>query len=907
MSLPSGRVTFLFTDIERSTETVAELGNERYADVLEDQRARLRSAFSAHEGHEVGTEGDAFFVAFAKAHDAVDAAVEGQCALAGHTLRVRMGIHTGEALVRGSDYVGHDVHKAKRICDAGHGGQILVSQTTADLVGAATPLADLGPHRLKDLEEAQRLFQVTGEDLPSDFPPLRSLESFRHNLPLQRSAFIGREDDIAQVRKQIENERLVTLTGVGGCGKTRLALQVGAELLDQYPDGVFFVDLSTVSDAKALVPAAAQALGVKAPSTFGLASAGTADELLMSFLKTNTCLVIFDNCEHLLDEAAEVVDKILSTCASVTVLATSREPLDVEGEQAWRVPSLTISGASGAQSSEAVSLFKARAKAVQPDFELTPANVGAVAEICTRLDGIPLAIEFAAARIGHLSPQQIADRLSDRFHLLTGSRRRVQRQQTLQAALDWSYDLLREDERTLLRRLAVFAGPFRLSAVEGVCSDDTLPVGSVTNLLGSLVSKSLVVTEPADDELRFRLLETVRLYAEDHLARAGESSAMRRRYRDHYLNWVTSFSWEDLYVVSALSSVFEAELPHARAALEWSAAEGEYAAVGEIAARMFPSFYWNLHPVEGSAWLSLALEHAQAPPDVMVNWLAAAAGYALVGSSEIVQAMQLARRAVDLSIGGRSAGYVFAAGWCVLFDAVIAQFARDRAAEQRIRERLDELIAAGLAISDRWHGVALAFAGIAELCLTAPERAIPVFEACVPLLESDDCSQFWLAAQSNIAAAAIVTRDTEKAVAASLRGLDHPESGRWWAQLEMVAGVALGCVGEHDRARTMLRQSIERSAGMTVPGWLEETLAGVAVYLVASDPKAASTILSWVKTQTFDRGNPTRTAVGYTFYRYAVREVRRVLDDDAVQEGRARGAAMLRDEAIACALDALED
>ena len=905
MGLPSGTVTFLFTDIERSTETVAELGNERYADVLDDQRERLRQAFDAHDGHEVSTEGDAFFIAFVRAQDAVLAAIDGQKSLADHTLRVRMGVHTGEALVRGGDYVGHDVHKAKRICDAGHGGQILVSETTADLVRATAQVADLGPHRLKDLEEAQRLFQVRCDGLPHDFPPLRSLESFRHNLPLQRSAFIGREDDIAQVRKQIERERLVTLTGVGGCGKTRLALQAGAELLDQFPDGVFFVDLSTMSDPKALAATAAQAVGVRAPTAFGFSGPGTADELLMDFLRTNTCLVIFDNCEHLLDEAAELVDRILSTCAGVTVLATSREPLDVEGEQAWRVPSLTVSeDASDVDSSEAVSLFKARAKAVQPEFELTPSNVGAVAEICARLDGIPLAIEFAAARIGHLSPRQIADRLSDRFHLLTGSRRRVQRQQTLQAALDWSYDLLRDDERTLLRRLAVFAGPFRLSAVEGVCADDELPRAAVTNLLGSLVSKSLVVTEAAGDELRFRLLETVRLYAEDHLVRAGESATIRRRHRDHYLAWLESHPWEDLYVVSTLSEVFEIELPHVRAAIEWSAAEGEYSAVGEMAARMFPSLYWNLHPAEGSAWLSMAFEHEDPPSDILVNWVTAAAGYALIGSSDIGRALELAARAIELSPPVPNAAYVMAASWSVIFDAVIAQFSGNRAATEGIRDRLEALGEAGGSISRRWQGIARVFAGVGELCLGDPDRAIIAFESGLKDVDAD-CAQVWLAGQSHLTAAAIAAGDVDKAVVASLQGLEHPESGRWMILVELVAGAALGCIGEHERARPMLLTAIDRSAAVSVPGWLEETMTGVAVYLAGVDPRAASALLSWVKSQTFDVGNPSRTAVGYTFYRHAVKEVRRVLDADAVDAGKARGRAMSRTQVIALARDAV--
>jgi predicted ATPase len=677
-------------------------------------------------------------------------------------------------------------------------------------------------------------------------------------------------------------------------------------LLDQFPDGVFFIDLSTVSDPKALTATAAQALGVPRPTSFGVTGQGSVEELLMDFLRTNTCLAIFDNCEHMLDEAAELVDQILSACPTVTVLATSREPLDVEGEQAWRVPSMSVAdNAAEAQGSEAVSLFKARAKAVQPDFELTPANVGSVAEICSRLDGIPLAIEFAAARISHLSPQQIAERLSDRFHLLTGSRRRVQRQQTLQAALDWSYDLLREEERMLLRRLAVFAGPFRLASAEGVCSDDALPKRSVTDVLGSLVAKSLVVTEPEADELRFRLLETVRLYAEDHLVRAGESAALRRRHRDHFLAWLSTFSWDDIYIVSRLADAIESELPQLRAAVEWSAAEGEHDVVAEMAARMFPSLYWNLHVAEGNAWMSSALPHVDPPPDVLINWLTPAAAYAIIGSSNLAEGMALTSRATQLSLNERGASWVMVSGYREVLDAVIAVAGHHRDAEEGIRTQALEVIDVGRAISPAWEGMARIFAAQVELCFTAPERAMPLLETGICLIDREQCAEFWLAAQSSICAAAIVTGDTEKAVLAALEGLEHPLAGRWMMQLEMVAGVAFGLIGEHERAKMLLLNAIERSSSMTVPGWLEETLAAIAVYLVPIDPKTSSALLSWVKSQSFDKGNPSRTPVGYTLYRHGVSEVRRLLSDADVQAGKARGSRMTREEAADTAAAAL--
>jgi predicted ATPase/class 3 adenylate cyclase len=494
--LPTGTVTFLFTDIERSTQTVASVGDERYAEMQDAHRAALRGAFAAHAGIEVQTEGDALFVAFQRASDALDGAVAGQRALEDQPLRVRMGIHTGDALVREHDYVGHEVHRAKRICDAGHGRQILLSETTAKLVGR-TELLDLGLHRLKDLGEPQRIYQV-GRDR---YPALRSLESFTHSLPLQRSAFIGRESEIAEIRALLEANRIVTLTGVGGCGKTRLALQVGAEELDRFSDGVFMVDLAPISDPDAVLQELASA--VFAPvGGGGFLNTGSSsiDDVVFTYLRTRHVLLILDNCEHLIDACAEIADSVLARCPRVTILATSREGLRVEGEQTWTVPSLSLPDeASDVGASEAVGLFTARAASVRPDFTLTPENTPPIVEICRRLDGIPLAIEFAAARVTHLSPRQIADRLDDRFRLLTGGQRRVQRQHTLHAALDWSFDLLDEHEQSLLRRLAVFSGHFSVEAVEAICSDDLVPTDMVTDILGSRVLKALVDTATLGD------------------------------------------------------------------------------------------------------------------------------------------------------------------------------------------------------------------------------------------------------------------------------------------------------------------------------------------------------------------------------------------------------------------------
>ncbi|MGH3033658.1 MAG: ATP-binding protein [Gaiellaceae bacterium] len=404
--LPRGTVTLLFTDIEGSTRLLERLG-DRYAETLADHRRLLRAAFEEGGGREVDTEGDAFFVAFARAKDAVAAAVAAQRALASHPwsdaqeVRVRMGIHTGEPTVTAEGYVGGDVHRGARICSAGHGGQVLVSQTTRDLLGDESPegtaLRDLGDHRLKDLTKPQRLFQLVIPELPSDFPPLKTLEHFRHNLPIQLTSFVGREREIAQVKPLLTTTRLLTLTGVGGTGKTRLSLQVAAEVLESFPDGVWFVELAPLSDPGLVPQAVAAVLGLREEP------GRTLTHTLADYLAPQTLLLLLDNCEHLIEACAQLAESLLHASAALRILATSREALGIAGETVWSVPSLSLPNRDGRaatktlSASEAVRLFLDRAAAAEPAFGLTAENATAVAEVCRRLDGLPLALELAAA------------------------------------------------------------------------------------------------------------------------------------------------------------------------------------------------------------------------------------------------------------------------------------------------------------------------------------------------------------------------------------------------------------------------------------------------------------------------------------------------------------------------------
>jgi predicted ATPase/class 3 adenylate cyclase len=540
-------LTFLFTDIEGSTALLGRLGDGGYAQLLAGHHALVRSALAAHGGREVDTQGDAFFAVFSSPRGCVAAAVQMQQAIAaqawpgGEQVRVRMGIHCGEAAQTVTGVVGLEVHRAARVAAAGYGGQVLVSEGAAVLVRDGLPagvaLADLGVHRLRDLGRPERIFQLTAAGLLAGFPPLRSLgnPALPNNLPAQLSSFIGRDREVAEVRALVESSRLVTLTGAGGCGKTRLGLQVAAELLDGSGDGVWLAELAAVTDEDAVPAAISQALRLAArPGRPVL-------EALLDALALQDVLIVADNCEHLIGGCAKTAEAIVRQCPRVHLLATSREPLGIGGEVIYRVPSLSLpgpgdSGPPAAGSSDAVALFAERARAHGVALPVDELAGPLAVSVCRRLDGMPLAIELAAARLRSMSLAELHGRLDQRFRLLTGgSRTALERQQTLRATVGWSYSLLTEAERALLGRLSVFAGGFGLDAAEAMGGSGGLDVLEVADLLGSLVDKSLVVAEPAGGTLRYRLLETVRLFAAEKLAEAGEAAAVGAAHCAHFL------------------------------------------------------------------------------------------------------------------------------------------------------------------------------------------------------------------------------------------------------------------------------------------------------------------------------------------------------------------------------------
>jgi len=619
IELPTGTVTLLFTDIEGSTRLLERLG-DRYVQVLAVHQELLRAAFGQYHGHEVGTEGDGFFVAFAKASDAVASAVAAQRALAaqpwpdGVALRIRMGLHTGAPIVVGQDYAGLDVHRAARICSAGHGGQALLSQPTRELLGHNLPagvgLRDLGEHRLKDLTEPQRLFQLVIPGLPAEFPPLRTIGLRPDDLPTSLTRFIGRRRELAQACTLLQREevRLVTLTGPGGTGKTRLALEVARGLVRAFPDGVVFVGLAAVQDPGLVLPTIAQALGIReAPGQPPL-------ENLAAQVGDRRLLLVLDNFEQVLPAAAMVVE-LLVACPRLRVLVTSRAALRVSGEHTFAVPPLSLPDPGSSESpdvasSEAVTLFVERARAVDPSFAVTDANSPLLVEICRRLDGLPLAIELAAARARLLSPQTLLSRLERRLQVLKGGARDLPaRQQTLRATLDWSYDLLEPDERTLFARLAVFAGGCTLEAAEAVCDlEDDLDVLAG---LEALVDKNLLQPrEGPDGDRRVVLLETVREYGLERLAERGETDAVAGRHAGYYLALAEQAEPELLGPQQgAWFARLEADLDNFRAVLDWSLAHQQPEVIVRLAAPALMFLWVRGLLSEGRRWVDAALEH----------------------------------------------------------------------------------------------------------------------------------------------------------------------------------------------------------------------------------------------------------------------------------------------------------
>jgi predicted ATPase/class 3 adenylate cyclase/DNA-binding CsgD family transcriptional regulator len=688
--LPTGTVTLLLADVEGSTRLWESQPDEMTAAI-----ARLNQVVSdliaAHDGVrpvEQG-EGDSFVAAFARAADAVTCALELQRAPLA-PIRLRIGVHTGDVQLRDdANYAGPTINRTARLRDLAHGGQTVLSGATEDMVVDRLPpgvwLADLGAYPLRDLSRPERVVQLCHPDLRNDFPPLRTASVVvSPNLPPQLTSFVGRQAEMSSLREALMGNRLVTLTGAGGVGKTRLAVHVAAELAGEFGDGVWYADLVPITDPDLVPTTAARALGL--PDQPGRSTMDT----LLRFVRDRRMLLVLDNCEHLLDACAELVVALLGGAPRLTLLATSREPIGVAGEVSWWVPSLSLAD-------EAIELFIERARRARTDFRITDDNTETVTEICRRLDGVPLAIELAAARVRALSPSEILDGLHDRFRLLTGgARTAVRRQQTLRASVDWSHALLAEPERVVFRRLAVFLGGFQLDAADAVADGD-MQRFQVLDLLGLLVDKSLVVADNIGGATRYRLLETVRQYALERLGESGEADAVRSRHRDHYTALAALLDTPGRADYERCVEQAETEIDNLRAAFGWSRENSDIELALALASSLQPVWLARGRVREGLDWfdavhteenaLDLQAElRARAFAD---NALLATSVGATDGMDQAQQALAIAREVDDPALLLRA---LTACG-------LIAVFNNPEAA----RPYFAEAIGLALELDDRWR------------------------------------------------------------------------------------------------------------------------------------------------------------------------------------------------------------
>ncbi len=805
--LPSGTVTFLFTDIEGSTRRW-ETDPAAMRSALATHDAVMAAVIGSHDGRLFKHTGDGVVAAFASAQAAVSAAVQAQREL---DVPVRMGLATGEIEAQGNDYFGPPLNRAARVMAAGHGGQILVASSTADLV-EGFEMIDLGRRRLRDLSEPLQLYQVRAAGLGAEFPPLRTVDS-AGNLPVPPTSFVGREAQVAELAALVGQRRLVTLTGVGGVGKTRLSIRVAAELASQFADGVWLVELAPVGDPAAVPDTIATALSVTP-----LAGMTVVESLTLA-LSGRRLLVVLDNCEHVIDAAASVVEAILGRTGTVSIIATSREPLGVSGEQTWPVPPLDVD--AGVES-PAVSLFVERATAATPDFSLDrPSTVDAVAEICRRLDGIALAIELAAARTVSMSAEEIRDRLGDRFRLLSGGRRGVERHQTLLQAVLWSYDLLGAEEQRVLECCAVFADGFDLRAISQVYgSDDEF---LVLDLVEGLVRKSLLLAQHHGPTTRYRALETIRQFSEQRLVAAGRVVEVRDRHARFYCeqtlrHWA---SWDGPSQRAELDWV-DAEFANLRTAFGWASERGDLATAATIAAHT-AIMVWPLQRFEPVNWALEILDRCVDDEVPHLPRLLVAASLCLY-LGEPDRAVGYAQAATSLRSDTRYDP--FDDGWSEMLESLAHLFGG----------RLDRRVEVSTDLAAR-----TGFARLMGLCgLTWALPAVGRADDAMAIAEDtvraarEHGSPFWIGWALGGYGRAHAEREPLRALDALREGLTYAREHRlgfWEANLAQDAARLEATHGELDDALALFSTSIDafHRAGNIV--FLAATLASLAVFL----------------------------------------------------------------------------
>jgi predicted ATPase/class 3 adenylate cyclase len=906
--LPTGTVTFLFSDVEGSTRLLRQLRG-RYAEVLAEHQRLLRAAFDEHGGREVHTEGDAFFVAFARASDAIAAAASAQRSLAsrrwpdGVEVRVRMGVHTGEAEVRHDDYVGLDVHRAARICAAGHGGQVLISSSTRELVGDELPgdvmLRDLGEHRLKDLDRPEHLFQLLFGDLPADFPALTSLSPGSHGangLPPSPNRTIGRADDVRAIadRLRIDGVRLLTLTGPGGVGKTRLGLEAARAVKADFADGAHFVSVAALQRPEDVPAEVVKTLAIV------VLSGESADQAAERFLAAKHLLLVLDNLEHVL-AAAPFIGRLLAACPALTILATSREPLGLHAEERYPVSPLALPARATPGDADAlagvgaVALFCARARARDPEFDLDAANAPAVAEICRRVDGLPLAIELAAARCGLLSPEEIAKRLDDALGALgSGTRDAPARQQTLRATIDWSHDLLSDAEKQCFARFAVFAGGATVHAAETITHADL-------DTLDGLAAKSfLILRQDPHSPSRLGMLETVRGYATERFAATADEQAVRERHYLHHLALAQRHGTERaLWRADGKDhlATLDAEIDNLHAALGWAIAQANAERALAMAAAL--GRYWIMRNryADAKDWVdqALNLSGADAHPALRVRALGTKArclwqmGRAAEQPAVVAQLEAIARRLGD--------------------PVILSQALQLRTDQEMDAERLDvadavadEALHWARAAGDEWEiaqasrAKAIAASSIADLRERVGNAA---------RLLADVRNSHQLARLLNDAAyAALCLGSARDATDFAARGA--PLARALGSRFEQMInsgnlGLAALLTGDTDAASRAFDDELRLCRDMVGRSVVFEGLRGMAaVAVVHGDDKRAATLIGAADSHRYDMPeDPVEARLDQTFFHAA----RARCGTDAWNAAAREGSTLSFEDAIAYALD----
>jgi predicted ATPase/class 3 adenylate cyclase len=908
-TLPTGTVTFLFTDLETSTRLWEEQPEAVMRDALARHDTILRRAIDRHHGALLSSMGDGVAAVFASAPDAVAAAFEVQCELASAEagapalLRARMGLHTDEGRLRApGEYVNRPLNRCARLMAVAHGGQVLLSDATAIVVRRSLPadveLIDLGEHRLRDLAEPVRLFQMAHPLLRTDFPPPRSLTTTPGNLPVQVTSFLGREADSARVAAVMDQVRVVTLTGVGGVGKTRLALHVAEEASAslRYPDGCWLCELAPVRDPELVPDAVIGALGGQARPGVPVSNS------LVEFLQAKELLLVLDNCEHLLQAVVRLVSRVERACPGVQILATSREGLNVEGEWILAVSSLPIAepGANVEEvvSSPAVCLFVERARAARQDFGLDLTNADAIAQICRRLDGIPLAIELAAARVAAMSPSELAERLDDRFRVLGGGRRgAVERHQTLRAAVDWSYNLLDETEQRFLDRLSVFAGGFTLRAAEVVASDDELEAYAVLDVLAALVAQSLVVADSHRSETRYRLYETVRQYADEQLEKRDEANRVRDAHAHYFMQYM-----EDIAVARRADHDFhrwdddlDREVDNLHTAFTWAIdTQDADTALRMLAATRMPAISASDAAFRTVADLAVTLPAATSPK--LPAALAAAAGYASARGDQDL-AVRYCDEALDAEqrLGAQSDWRI----WSVRAFVATAQGdvnGHIECCERVVAMRRAEGDEAGLATALTALAWARTFAGEPASAVVPAEEALALARrARRPAV---------LELVLMLTAHTFADTEPERALALLNEAIElHAPRGRadlfWSAGVGGIAGHLASRLGDRPAALRYYAQAIRGFHEVGHLPTLGPLLRGAGDLLVPDDPET-SAVLHGAGDTSFP--SPHRDEE----HREAVAALDATLGIDRRIELNENGKAMRLDEAVALALDTID-